>query len=133
MATFLKRTLCLVCLLLVVACTNSGARQPTEMPRFPQPQAHTIKAPSTTTPVPSLTQEAASSEEKVLTILYWQAPTVPGPYLSGGTKDRDAGAVTLEPLAKYDPDGNPLPALAAAIPTLENGGFRRTSCRSLGN
>jgi peptide/nickel transport system substrate-binding protein len=79
--------------------------------------------PSTATPVPSLTQEAASSEEKVLTILYWQAPTVPGPYLSGGTKDRDAGAVTLEPLAKYDPDGNLLPALAAAIPTLENGGF----------
>ena len=93
------------------------------MPRFPQPQAHTIKAPSTATPVPSLTQEAASSEEKVLTILYWQAPTVPGPYLSSGTKDRDAGAVTLEPLAKYDPDGNLLPALASEIPTIANGGF----------
>ena len=62
-------------------------------------------------------------EEKVLTLLYWQAPSLPGSYLSAGTKDRDAGAVTLEPLAKYDPDGNFLPALAAEIPTLENGGF----------
>ncbi len=26
------------------------------------------------------------SEEKVLTILYWQAPALPGPYLSGGYK-----------------------------------------------
>ena len=123
MTTFLKRTLCLVCLLLVVACTNSGARQQAEMPEVPQPQAHTIKAPSTATPVPSLTQASASSEEKVLIILYWQAPTMPSSYLSSGTKDRDAGAVMLEPLAKYSPDGNLLPALAAEIPTIANGGF----------
>ena len=61
--------------------------------------------------------------EKVLTILYWQAPTLPGPYLSSGTKDRDAGAITLEPLAVHDPDGALLPRLAADIPTQENGGF----------
>ena len=48
---------------------------------------------------------------------------MPGPYLSAGTKDVDAGAITLDPLAKYDPDGNLVPALAAEIPTLENGGF----------
>ena len=70
-----------------------------------------------------MTQEAASSAEKVLIILYWQAPTVPSSYLSSGTKDRDAGAVTLEPLAKYSPDGNLLSALAAEIPTIANGGF----------
>ena len=64
-----------------------------------------------------------TTEEKVLTILYWQAPTLPGPYLSAGTKDADAGAITLEPLAKYDPVGNLVPALAAQIPTIENGGF----------
>ena len=64
-----------------------------------------------------------ASEEKVLTILYWQAPSLPGAYLSGGFKDRDAGSVTLEPLAKYDPDGNIVPALAAEIPTLDNGGL----------
>ena len=35
----------------------------------------------------------------------------------------DVGAITLEPLAKYDPAGNLVPALAAQIPTIENGGF----------
>ncbi len=64
-----------------------------------------------------------SSEERVLTILYWQAPTLPGPYLAAGHKDRDGGAITLEPLASYDPDGNLVPRLAAEIPTLANGGL----------
>ena len=61
-------------------------------------------------------------QEEVLTILYWQAPSLPGPYLSGGFKDRDAGAITLEPLAWYGPDGDLVPALAEEIPTIENGG-----------
>lgn len=65
---------------------------------------------------------ACGGEEKVLTILYWQAPSLPGPYLSGGFKDRDAGAITLEPLAHYAPDGSLVPALAEEIPTVENGG-----------
>ena len=64
-----------------------------------------------------------SSEERVLTILYWQAPTLPGPYLAAGYKDRDAGAITLEPLASYDPGGVLVPRLAATIPTLANGGL----------
>ena len=68
-------------------------------------------------------QAAAARDEKVLTILYWQASSLPGPYLSGGTKDQDAGAITLEPLANFDPDGNLVPKLAAAIPTVENGGI----------
>ncbi len=72
-------------------------------------------------PTPTTPPEPVEGEE-VLTLLYWQAPSLPGPYLSGGNKDLDAGAVTLEPLAVYDPDGNIVPALAAAVPTLENGG-----------
>ena len=55
--------------------------------------------------------------EETLTILYWQAPSTPNPYLSGGFKDRDAGAITLQPLAYYDPDGVLVPALAKDIPT----------------
>ena len=74
--------------------------------------------PPTNTPTPT---EAANKEE-VLTIRYWQAPSLPGPYLADGYKDRDAGAVTLEPLASYDPDGDLTPRLAAEIPTVENGG-----------
>ena len=68
-------------------------------------------------------EEVTPTEVKVLTLHYWQAPSVPNPYLSGGNKDTDAGAVTLEPLAKYDPDGNIVPALAVEIPTIDNGGF----------
>ena len=92
-------------LFLFSACSSSGVESPTAVPR------------------PSPTQVEAPDEEEVLTILYWQAPTLPGSYLSAGTKDVDAGAITLEPLAKYDPDGNLVPALAAEIPTIENGGF----------
>ena len=71
---------------------------------------------------PAAAPAAAPNEETVLTMLYWQAPSLPGPYLSSGTKDSDAGAVTLEPLAKYNPDGDLVPALAAQIPTVGNGG-----------
>jgi len=73
---------------------------------------------------PAETDTAAPVEPEVkeLTILYWQAASLPGPFLSGGTKDQDAGAVTLEPLASVDPDGVLVPRLAAAIPTIENGG-----------
>ena len=67
-------------------------------------------------------EEAMEEEGKVLTILYWQAASLPGPYLSGGTKDQDAGAITLEPLANYDPNGTIVPRLAVEIPTIENGG-----------
>ena len=67
-------------------------------------------------------EEPTPTEVKVLTLHYWQAPSVPIPYLSSGFKDRDAGAVTLEPLANYDPDGNIVPALASEVPTAENGG-----------
>ncbi len=65
---------------------------------------------------------AAPAEEQVLTLLYWQAPSLPGPYLASGYKDQDAGAITLEPLAGYDPDGNLVPRLAVGIPTIANGG-----------
>ena len=67
--------------------------------------------------------EETETEGEVLTILYWQAASLPGPYLSGGTKDQDAGAVTLEPLANYNPDGALVPKLAVEIPTIENGGL----------
>ncbi len=69
-------------------------------------------------------------EDRVLRILYWQAPSVVGPYQSSGLKDRDAGAVTLEPLAHYGPDGALAPALSVEIPTVENGGVA-TDLRSI--
>ena len=104
--------------LLLVAALSACASEPT-----PTPEPTQTAIPPTAAPTTEPTQAPAPPAEKTLTLLYWQAPSVPGSYLSAGTKDVDAGAITLDPLAKYDPDGNLVPALAAEIPTLENGGY----------
>lgn len=55
-------------------------------------------------------------------VIYWQAPSILNPYLSGGTKDIESASLIIEPLARYDQNGNLVPYLAAEIPTVENGG-----------
>ncbi|SLN33671.1 Oligopeptide-binding protein AppA precursor [Falsiruegeria litorea R37] len=55
-------------------------------------------------------------------IIYWQAPSILNPFLSGGTKDGDASAIILEPLARYNQDGELVPFLTTEIPTVSNGG-----------
>jgi peptide/nickel transport system substrate-binding protein len=55
-------------------------------------------------------------------IIYWQAPSILNPYLSGGTKDLESSSMIIEPLARYDQDGNLVPWLVDSIPTVENGG-----------
>ncbi|MGB8814632.1 MAG: ABC transporter substrate-binding protein, partial [Paracoccaceae bacterium] len=57
-----------------------------------------------------------------LNIFYWQAPSILNTYLSSGTKDVDAAALIIEPLAGFDVDGNVYPRLVESIPTVENGG-----------
>ena len=57
-----------------------------------------------------------------LNILYWQAASTVNPYLSGGTKDIEAGSMVLDPLVHYDENGNMVPVLVEEIPTVENGG-----------
>ena len=87
----------------------------------PPPTA--TKLPTNTpTPTSAPMPTEVAPEEKVLTIRYWQAPSLPSPYLADGYKDRDAAAVTLEPLASYDPEGGLTPRLAVDIPTVENEG-----------
>ena len=66
--------------------------------------------------------EAGRGDSGHLNILYWQAASILNPYLSGGNKDIDASALVLEPLARYDENGNMVPWLAESIPTVENGG-----------
>ena len=73
--------------------------------------------------LPAIAWKSGNGEDGTLNLIYWQAPSTLNPYLSGGYKDRDAGSITLEPLAKYDPTGKLVPALAAEIPTLRNGGI----------
>lgn len=55
-------------------------------------------------------------------IIYWQAPSILNPYLSGGTKDTQSASLILEPLARYDENGALTPWLAESIPTVDNGG-----------
>jgi peptide/nickel transport system substrate-binding protein len=57
-----------------------------------------------------------------VSIIYWQAPSILNPYLSGGTKDGDASSLVIEPLARYNEKGEIVPWLVDTIPTVENGG-----------
>jgi peptide/nickel transport system substrate-binding protein len=55
-------------------------------------------------------------------IIYWQAPSILNTYLSSGTKDTESASLVIEPLGRYDENGNMVPYLAEEIPTVENGG-----------
>ena len=57
-----------------------------------------------------------------LSIIYWQAPSILNPYLSGGTKDIESASMVIEPLGRYDQNGNLVAYLAEEIPTVANGG-----------
>ena len=63
-----------------------------------------------------------AQDEEVLTMLYWQAPSNLNPYLAGGTKELEASSLVIEPLVRYNPDGEMVPWLVTDIPTVENGG-----------
>ncbi len=69
--------------------------------------------------------QADRGSDGQLKILYWQAPSILNPFLSGGTKDIDASSIIIEPLAHYDEKGNIVPALAAEVPTVANGGIAK--------
>jgi peptide/nickel transport system substrate-binding protein len=77
-----------------------------------------------------LAQTAAQAEYKptkaggggMLKMLFWQAPTLLNPHFAVGTKDQEGSRIFYEPLAGWDRDGNLVPALAAEIPDIENGG-----------
>ncbi|KZY40111.1 peptide ABC transporter [Roseovarius sp. HI0049] len=66
--------------------------------------------------------QAERGEDGQVGIIYWQAPSIMNPYLSGGTKDLEAASLVLEPLARYDETGAMVPWLVDEVPTVENGG-----------
>ena len=55
-------------------------------------------------------------------IIYWQAPSILNPFLSGGTKDVESASMIIEPLARYNENGELVPWLVEEIPTVSNGG-----------
>ncbi len=65
---------------------------------------------------------AQRGSDGTVNLVYWQAISIINPYLSGGTKDIYASSIVLEPLVRYDVDGNYVPWLATELPTVENGG-----------
>jgi peptide/nickel transport system substrate-binding protein len=66
--------------------------------------------------------EGERGRDGQLNIIYWQAPSILNPYLSGGTKDIESASMIIEPLGRYDENGNMVAFLAEEIPTVENGG-----------
>jgi peptide/nickel transport system substrate-binding protein len=58
-----------------------------------------------------------------LKLLMWQGPTLLNPHFGTGAKDLDGCRVFYESLARFDPEGNLLPVLAAEIPRRDNGGI----------
>jgi peptide/nickel transport system substrate-binding protein len=71
--------------------------------------------------VPGANGTAGAGQGGTATLLFWQAPTIMNPYLTGSTKEVLAASLVLEPLAEYDENGELVPALASEIPTVENG------------
>ncbi len=57
-----------------------------------------------------------------VSIIYWQAPSILNPFLTGGTKDTESASLVLEPLARYNSSGELVPWLATEVPTVANGG-----------
>ena len=55
-------------------------------------------------------------------IIYWQAPSILNPFLSGGTKDVESASLIIEPLARYNETGALVPWLVDEVPTVANGG-----------
>lgn len=68
---------------------------------------------------------AGRGTDGTVNLIYWQAPSILNPYLSGGTKDLEASALVIEPLAGYDENGKLFPRLAQSVPTVENGGVSK--------
>ena len=69
--------------------------------------------------------EGERSRDGEVKIIYWQAPSILNPYLSGGTKDIESSSLVIEPMGRYDQNGDMMPWLAAEIPTVGNGGVSK--------
>ncbi|QUS35695.1 peptide ABC transporter substrate-binding protein [Falsirhodobacter algicola] len=65
---------------------------------------------------------AARGDSGHVNLIYNQAPSIMNPYLSNGTKDLEASSLVLEPLIRFNPQGEMVPWLIEEIPTLDNGG-----------
>ena len=58
-----------------------------------------------------------------LKLLLWQGPTLLNPHFASGDKDLEGARLFYEPLIRWDAEANPVPMLAAEIPSRANGGL----------
>ncbi|MBI3732314.1 MAG: peptide ABC transporter substrate-binding protein [Chloroflexi bacterium] len=126
-----KKLLVMISTLIIVALALSACGAAPAPTPAPPPAATATTAPAvvqataTAVPPPPATPTKAAPVAGAcgsLKILYWQAATILNPHLAQGTKDFDASRLVLEPLAAMNPDGVPVPVLAAEVPTIANGG-----------
>ncbi|MDY6784738.1 MAG: peptide ABC transporter substrate-binding protein [Cyanobacteriota bacterium] len=92
-----------VCVFILSACNTEVARDASS---------------SSSQPTQTITED-----DKVLRLLYWQAPTILNPHLATGFKDYDGARISYEPLASYDNEGKLILFLAQTVPTVDNGGL----------
>ena len=107
--------------LLAVLAMVVAACGPAEVADTTAPGA--TEAPDTTAAADTTAPAGEAGAGGALLLQMWQAPSIVNPLLSTGSKDVLAGSLVLEPLAYYGPDTAIVPALAAEVPTLENGGI----------
>lgn len=80
------------------------------------------EAPAAAAPSSDLPAEPGRGTDGTVTLVYWQEVSILNPYLASGTKDFHGASLILEPLLEFDQDSQLVPALAAEVPTVENGG-----------
>ncbi len=123
----------LMILALVVACGSPADPEPVSEEE-PSVEADSgseeeVAEEPTQAPADEPEEEEPEMEESMagqggrLTLLYWQAPSNLNSYLSGGTKEQEAASIVIEPLARYDENGELVAVLAEEIPTADNGGI----------
>ncbi len=83
---------------------------------------HTLWGAAAAVAMLPLAANAERGSDGDVKLIYWQAPSIMNPYLSGGTKDLEAASLVIEPLARYDENGSLVAWLAESVPTVANGG-----------
>jgi peptide/nickel transport system substrate-binding protein len=76
-----------------------------------------------TAPATSVYKPTKRGGGGVLKLLFWQGPTLLNPHFATGDKDLEGSRLFYEALIRWDADGNPVPVLAAELPSRSNGGL----------
>jgi len=74
-------------------------------------------------PAPSTYKPTKRGGGGQLRLLMWQGPTLLNPHFATGAKDADGCALFYEKLLRFNSQGEPVPQLAAEVPTRANGGI----------